>query len=48
MPARYDGTADWYDENIAWYSAAATPLILRLTEKVQAAASTSAAGPAYT
>jgi SAM-dependent methyltransferase len=31
VPARYDGTADWYDENIAWYSAAATPLILRLT-----------------
>jgi SAM-dependent methyltransferase len=29
-PARYDGHADWYDESIAAYSAAATPLLLRL------------------
>jgi SAM-dependent methyltransferase len=29
-PARYDGIADWYDDNVAWSTAAATPLILRL------------------
>jgi SAM-dependent methyltransferase len=28
--ARYDGNADWYDEKVAWSSAAATPLIVRL------------------
>ncbi len=31
MPARYDGIADWYDQNIARYSTAATPFLLRLT-----------------
>jgi ubiquinone/menaquinone biosynthesis C-methylase UbiE len=29
-PARYDGIADWYDENVAWSTAAATPLLMRL------------------
>jgi SAM-dependent methyltransferase len=28
--ARYDGQADWYDEQVAWSSAAAAPLIARL------------------
>ncbi|HZD70067.1 MAG TPA: methyltransferase domain-containing protein [Actinomycetes bacterium] len=28
--ARYDGNADWYEERVAWSSAAATPLIARL------------------
>jgi SAM-dependent methyltransferase len=31
VPARYDGIADWYDQNIARYSTAATPFLLRLT-----------------
>ena len=29
-PARYDGVADWYDEHVAWSTAAAAPLIARL------------------
>jgi SAM-dependent methyltransferase len=29
-PARYDGVADWYDEHVAWLTAAAAPLIARL------------------
>jgi ubiquinone/menaquinone biosynthesis C-methylase UbiE len=28
--ARYDGVADWYDEHVAWSTAAAAPLIARL------------------
>jgi ubiquinone/menaquinone biosynthesis C-methylase UbiE len=28
--ARYDGIADWYDENVAWSTAAATPLLMCL------------------
>jgi SAM-dependent methyltransferase len=28
--ARYDGVADWYDEHVAWSSAAAAPLLARL------------------
>jgi hypothetical protein len=28
--ARYDGEADWYDEHVAWSTAAAAPLIARL------------------
>jgi SAM-dependent methyltransferase len=31
VPARYDGIADWYDQNIARYSTAATSFLLRLT-----------------
>jgi SAM-dependent methyltransferase len=31
VPARYDGIADWYDQNIARYSTATVPLFLRLT-----------------
>jgi ubiquinone/menaquinone biosynthesis C-methylase UbiE len=30
VTARYDGIADWYDENVAWSTAAATPLLMRL------------------
>jgi SAM-dependent methyltransferase len=30
VPARYDGNADWYEQNIAWFSAAAAPLLGRL------------------
>lgn len=29
-PARYDGVADWYDEHVAWSTAAAAPLIAQL------------------
>jgi hypothetical protein len=29
-PARYGGVADWYDEHVAWSTAAAAPLIARL------------------
>jgi SAM-dependent methyltransferase len=28
--ARYDGNADWYEQNVAWSSAAAAPLLGRL------------------
>ena len=28
--ARYDGVADWYEEHVAWSTAAAAPLIARL------------------
>jgi SAM-dependent methyltransferase len=28
--ARYDGVADWYDEHVAWSTAAAAPLMARL------------------
>ena len=28
--ARYDGVADWYDEQVAWSTAAAAPLLARL------------------
>src|SRR5215218_7649673 len=27
---RYDGVADWYDQRVAWSTAAAAPLIARL------------------
>jgi hypothetical protein len=30
LPARYDGVAEWYDEHVAWSTAAAAPLIARL------------------
>jgi SAM-dependent methyltransferase len=30
VPARYNGIADWYDDNVGWSTAAATPLIVRL------------------
>jgi ubiquinone/menaquinone biosynthesis C-methylase UbiE len=32
VQARYDGSADWYDEQVAWSTEAATPLIMRLVE----------------
>ena len=31
MAPRYDGIADWYEQNIAWWSAAAAPLLVSLT-----------------
>jgi SAM-dependent methyltransferase len=31
VPSRYDGHADWYDQTIAWSSAAAAPLLGRLS-----------------
>jgi SAM-dependent methyltransferase len=31
VPARYDGNADWYEQNIAWSSVAAAPLLGRLS-----------------
>ena len=31
VSARYDGNADWYEQNIAWSSAAAAPLLGRLS-----------------
>jgi SAM-dependent methyltransferase len=30
VPARYDGIADWYDQNVARFTASAAPLIARL------------------